>query len=41
MIKCPDCGKQMHEDSKFCPYCMKKFIKEKENYKVNNSKKYI
>ena len=42
MKKCPECGKQIHEDSKFCPYCMKKLLKPKENGKVENVKvRYI
>lgn len=38
---CPECNNELHDDAKFCPYCMTK-IEEVQEYKVAkvNGKKY-
>lgn len=38
---CPKCGKELHENSSFCPYCMEKFNVSENNQKTNNSMKKI
>ena len=31
MNKCPECGKELPKESRFCPYCIYKFEQEENN----------
>ena len=41
MIKCPKCGREIHEEAKFCPYCMDKFTKVKKGFEPQDKRKYM
>lgn len=39
MIKCPKCGREIHKEANFCPYCMEKFVGEnKTKHFLNRNK---
>lgn len=41
MIKCTKCGKEIHEEARFCPYCMNKCIKVKVTIDYPKKRKYL